>query len=278
MQTTISTDGTNIAFDRIGQGPTLILITGALNYSRFGVVGDLVPLLLSDFTVINYDRRGRGCSSNNLPYSVEKEIEDINALINTAEGPAYLYGHSAGAALALFAAAELGENVKAVAAYEPPMSDNWWNDLPTKIGIARFRRMLAKGQKLELITQFMRFVGMSTDLIEETLASEHREVLIDMAPTLVYEAEILLHTKYFLKHQAHCVTQPALLLAGDKSFKTAIKVQEVFAQALPKAQTKVLQGQTHSVEALVLAPILKSFFSEAQHQKETWGSPPPTAH
>jgi pimeloyl-ACP methyl ester carboxylesterase len=261
MHSTTSTDGTTIAFDLIGQGPTIILITGALNYSKFGGVGELVPLLSNDFSVINYDRRGRGGSGNNLPYSVDKEIEDINSLINATGGPAFLYGHSAGAALALFATSALGDCVKAVAAYEPPISDNWWSDLPTKAAIRQSKRMLAKGQNLEMITQFMRFVGMSTNLIDETLASEHREVLIDMAPTLVYEAEILLESRHFLKHNAHHVTQPALLLAGDKNFRTVLKVQGFYAKALPHAQTKVLHGQTHSVEATVLAPVLKSLFS-----------------
>lgn len=260
MQTTTSTDGTTITFEQIGQGPTLILITGALNYSKFGVVGDLVPLLSNDFTVINYDRRGRGASSNNLPYSVDKEIEDINALIDAVGGPANLYGHSAGAALALFAAAELGQKVAAVAAYEPPLSENWWSDIPSKLAIRQFRRMAAKGQNLEMITQFMRFIGMTPALIEETLASEHRNILIDMAPTLVYEAELMLHSRHFLKHKAHKVTQGTLLLAGDKSFPTVLRVQEIFANALPNARIRILQNQTHSVEAVALAPILTDFF------------------
>jgi pimeloyl-ACP methyl ester carboxylesterase len=260
MYTTTSTDGTTIAFDQIGQGPVIILITGALNYSKFGVVGDLVPLLSDDFTVINYDRRGRGCSSNNLPYSVDKEVEDINALIDAAGGTAYLYGHSAGAALALFAASALGEHVKALVAYEPPVSDNWWTDLTPKMAIRQSKKTIAKGQNLKMITRFMRFVGMSENLINETLASEHREALIGMAPTLIYEAEILLESRHFLTHQARYATQPILLLAGDKSFPTVLKAQNFFAKALPNAQTKVLQGQSHSVEAVVLAPILKSFF------------------
>ncbi len=260
MQSTTSTDGTTIAFDQIGQGPTLILITGALNYSKFGVVGDLVPLLSNHFTVINYDRRGRGASGNNLPYSIDKEIEDINALIDAVGSPAYLYGHSAGAALALFAAADLGQKVAAVAAYEPPLSENWWSDLPSKLAVRQFRRLAAKGQNLEMITQFMRFMGMSPALIDETLASEHRNVLIDMAPTLVYEAEIMLRSRHFLKHQAHTLTQPTLMLAGDKSFPTVLRVQEIFAKALPNAQTRILQNQTHSVEAVALAPILTDFF------------------
>mgnify|MGYP000928273704 CR=1 FL=1 len=82
MRSIRSKDGTNIAFEITGQGPALILITGALNYSKFGVVGDLVPLLSDKFTVINYDRRGRGQSQSYSPWSIAKEIEDIDALID----------------------------------------------------------------------------------------------------------------------------------------------------------------------------------------------------
>ena len=260
MQTITSTDGTTISFDRLGQGPVIILITGALNYSKFGVVGDLVPLLSQDFTVINYDRRGRGASGNNLPYTIDKEIEDINALINAVGSPAYLYGHSAGAALALFAAAELGAQVKGVAAYEPPMSENWWKNLPTKAAIKQSKRMLAKGQNLEMITQFMRFIGMSASLVAETLASEHRQALIDMAPTLIYETQIFLHTRHFLKSRVGRVYQPTLLLAGDKSFPKVLEVQQIYANSIPNSKTIVLPNQTHSVEAAVLGPILGSFF------------------
>jgi pimeloyl-ACP methyl ester carboxylesterase len=263
MQTTKSTDGTTIAFDRFGQGPTLILITGALNYSKFGVVGDLVPLLSSDFTVINYDRRGRGDSTNNLPYSISKEIEDINALIVAAGSPAYLYGHSAGAALALFTSAELGEQVRAVAAYEPPLSENWWKDLPTKAAIRQSERMLANGQNLEMITQFMRFIGMSASLVEETLESEHRLALLEMAPTLIYETRIFLQTRHFLRNQARRVFQPTLLLAGDKSFPKVLKVQEAYANYIPHSKAIILPDQTHTVEASALAPILNQFFKHS---------------
>gem|GEM_PF-5582594 len=112
-----------------------------------------------------------------------------------------------------------------------------------------------------MIAQFMRFVGLNPALIEETLASEHRDVLFDMAPTLVYEAEILLHSRHFLRHQTRQVTQPILILAGDKRFPTILKVQQTFARALSNARARVLQGQTYSVEAVVLAPIIESFFS-----------------
>lgn len=261
MRSIRSKDGTNIAFEITGQGPALILITGALNYSKFGVVGDLVPLLSDKFTVINYDRRGRGQSQSDSPWSIAKEIEDIDALIEIAGGSAHLYGHSAGAALALLTAAALGKRVSSTAAYEPPLCSGWRDELQTRLGIWQFKQLTSQGKNLELITRFMRYVGMDGTLIEETLASEHRDALIAMAPTLSYEARILLHTSHFMRHQARLVTQPVYLLAGDQSFATVLKVQRRLARALPSARTLVISGQTHAVEAKVLAPILEEFFA-----------------
>src|SRR5438874_3665070 len=96
-----SKDGTPIAFEKSGRGPAVILIDGALCYRAFGPMGALAPLLAPHFTVITYDRRGRGESGDTQPYAVEREVEDIEALISQAGGPAYLFGMSSGGALAL---------------------------------------------------------------------------------------------------------------------------------------------------------------------------------
>ena len=105
MNKVLSKDGTPIAFDRSGNGPAIILVDGALCHRTFGPMGPLVPQLASHFTVFTYDRRGRGDSGDTLPYAIEREIEDVGALIQEAGGSAYLYGTSSGAALALHAAA-----------------------------------------------------------------------------------------------------------------------------------------------------------------------------
>ena len=104
-----STDSTPIAYEITGSGPLLVIITGALNTHNFGVPGDMVPFLQDNFTVLTYDRRGRGQSGNIPPYTVYKELEDLEALIDKNGGSAYLYGHSAGAALALISASEFPE-------------------------------------------------------------------------------------------------------------------------------------------------------------------------
>jgi len=110
MNTVFSKDGTQIAYDKKGQGPTVIMVLGALNSRKSGA--NLAKLLADNFTVINYDRRGRGDSTDTLPYAPEREIEDLNALIDEVGGPVYLYGHSSGAAIALDAARTMPALVK----------------------------------------------------------------------------------------------------------------------------------------------------------------------
>lgn len=265
MQTVLSPDGTLIAYEIAGSGPLLIILTGALNTHNFGGPSDLVPLLQDDFTVLVYDRRGRGQSTNTLPYAVYKEIEDLQALIMKNGGVANLYGHSAGGALALFAAAELPDLVNAVAAFEPPMSNGWMNDLATNQLIRQMEKQVSRGENLEVVTRFMRFVGMSEDKIAETLSGEHGKTLINMAATIAYEAKIQSTSRHFLKAKAGLLSQPVLMLAGDKSFKTAPRIMRAFSKAIPLGHSELVLEQTHSVDAKVLAPILREFFLINQH-------------
>lgn len=260
MLNTQSNDGTSIAFEITGSGPLLIIITGALNTHKFGVPGDMVPFLKDDFTVLTYDRRGRGQSTDTQPYTVYKELEDLQALIDANGGKAYLYGHSAGAALALFSAAEFHEKIIKVAAYEPPLSGGRLERAVTGLLIRQVQKQVAKGENLAVVTRFMHFVGMDAQLIKDTLASEHGQTIVDMAVTLVYEAKIQTASRHFLKSRAQDLIQPVLMLAGTKSFKTAPGVMVDFTHAIPFAESHLLAGQTHSVEPQVIAPILKEFY------------------
>src|SRR5437588_12244630 len=113
-----SKDGTMIAYDRVGTGPVVILVLGALNSRKSGA--SLAKLLASRLTVISYDRRGRGGSTDTAPYAPQREVEDVAALVDEAGGPVYLYGHSSGAAIALEAAANLRTHVRKLALYAAP--------------------------------------------------------------------------------------------------------------------------------------------------------------
>jgi pimeloyl-ACP methyl ester carboxylesterase len=120
MTKVVSNDGTQIDYDTRGQGPAVILVDGAMGYRTLGFGNQLADLLAEHFTVYAYDRRGRGQSGNTMPYALEREAEDIEALIDAAGGSAFLYGISSGACLALEAATRLGAKVKKLALYEPP--------------------------------------------------------------------------------------------------------------------------------------------------------------
>jgi len=260
MQLIHSKDGTPIAFEITGSGPLLIIVTGALNTHNFGVPGEMVPFLLEHFTVLTYDRRGRGQSGDTPPYSIEKEIQDMAALIDHHGGKAFLYGHSAGAALSLFTAAAFPEQVLKVAAYEPPLSGGWLERTMTNFLICQIQRQVARGKNLAVVKHFMRFVGMDEQLIKDTLASEHGQTIIDMAGTIAYDAEIQKASRPFLKDQAKNLGMPVLMLAGTKSFKTTPAIMVSFTRAIPQAESRLLEGQTHSVEAEVISPILQEFF------------------
>lgn len=255
-----SQDNTPIAYETIGSGPLLIIVTGALNTHNFGVPGEMVPFLQDAFTVLTYDRRGRGQSGDNPPYSIEKEVQDLIALIDQHGGKAHLYGHSAGASLALFTAAVSPEKVLKVAAYEPPLGRCWLERKLTDFLIWQIRKQVARGENLAVVNRFMKFVGMDEQLIKDTLASEHGQTIIDMAGTIAYEAEIQKASRPFLEDRAKKLTMPVLMLAGTKSFKTAPAIMESYTQVIPQAESRILEGQTHSVEAQVISPVLLKFF------------------
>src|SRR5713226_10328645 len=163
MKKVFSKDGTPIAFDRTGHGPPVILVDGALCYRASGPSGPLAALLAEKFTAFTYDRRGRGDSGNTQPYAVEREIEDIDALINQAGGSAFLFGISSGAALAMEAAIKLGDKVKKLAMYEAPYNDDEaarqaWRDYRKQLA-----EVLAQGRRGDALALFMMLTGMPAD-------------------------------------------------------------------------------------------------------------------
>ena len=142
-----SKDGTAIAFDRIGNGPPVILVDGALCYRGMGQSGQLAELLARHFTVFTYDRRGRGGSGDTAPYVVEREVEDIAALLSEAGGAAFVWGMSSGAVLALEAANRLS-GIKKLALYEAPFIVDDSRGTQKAIGFASARRSRQIGEAM----------------------------------------------------------------------------------------------------------------------------------
>ncbi|MEV4832952.1 alpha/beta hydrolase [Nonomuraea sp. NPDC049486] len=255
MPTLTSPDGTVIGYERSGDGPALVLVDGAMCHRAAGPMRPLAALLSSSFTVHAYDRRGRGESTDTPPYAPEREIEDLRALIAEAGGEAYVYGISSGAALALRAAAT-GPGITRLALYEPPYIDDPGNGAYT----ARLRELLAAGMRGEAVALFMAHVGMPAQAIDGMRGQPMWAALEAIAPTLAYDDELLGGGR--VPHDlASAITIPALVLSGGESPNGLQGAAEATSDAIPTAEHRSLDGQTHDVQPDALAPVLAAFFA-----------------
>src|SRR5512135_2791207 len=159
MEKVTSKDGTIIAYDKKGNGPAVILVLGALNSRKSGA--KLAKLLAARFTVISFDRRGRGDSTDTAPYAPQREVEDIAALIDAVGEPVYLYGHSSGAALALEAALKLGKKVRKMAIYEVPYTLNAKDRKDATEYYKKLTKALGSGRRGDAVAVFVGSVGVS---------------------------------------------------------------------------------------------------------------------
>src|SRR2546423_183043 len=158
QNTVTSHDGTMIAYSQVGQGPVVILVDGALCYRAFGPSKELAAQLAPHFTVITYDRRGRGESGDTQPYAVEREVEDLEALIEATGGTAFVSGQSSGSALAIEAANRL-PGIKKLALYEAPFVVDDTGKPVTQAFLARLKELVAQDRRTEAVKQFMKQVG-----------------------------------------------------------------------------------------------------------------------
>jgi pimeloyl-ACP methyl ester carboxylesterase len=252
LQTAVSKDGTIIGYSRLGKGPALVLVDGAMCYRAFGPIGTLAGALSPHFTVYTYDRRGRGASGDTLPYTVSREIEDIEAVIACAGGSACVYGISSGAALALKAAA--GSNlIERLAIYEPPFVAGM-----AEYGV-RLQELLAAGHRGDAVELFLRTVGTPPQAITGMRAAPVWQLMEGIAPTLAYDSEILADGSVPVEH-AGKVKVPALVMAGGASPETLRVATRAAASAIPHARLRILDDQTHDVSPGALAPVLTDFF------------------
>ena len=265
MNSVISKDGTSIAYDRYGQGRLVILVDGALQYRAFDQgMKQLAELLATDFTVVHYDRRGRGDSTDftdSLSHALEREIEDIQALIDEVSSPAFLYGISSGAALALEAAVKLGDRVAKLAMYESPYNDDPAARKGWKNYTKQLEQLLSAGRKGDAVALFMMLVGAPPDQVEGMRQHPFWPMWESVAPTLAYDhiADLGEEASVPTRRVAHLAV-PTLVITGSESFPFMHSTAAALAQAIPGAQHRVLEGQTHEVASEVLAPVLREFF------------------
>lgn len=264
MDMVVSKDGTKIAYDRYGSGPAIVLVGAAFQHRALDPsMGTLAELLAPHFTVVNYDRRGRGDSGDTAPYAVEREIEDIGALIAEVGAPASLYGASSGAVLALDAAAH-GLPVARVAAYEPPLIvDASRAPLPTNY-VQHLDELVAAGRRGDAVAFFMTSaVQDSADFVEQMKNAPVWPMFESVAHTLAYDGRIVEDVTRgtpLPRYRWAEVTVPVLVLNGSASYPFMAGAADALAAVLPSAERLTLDGQTHGADPAVVAPVLEEFF------------------
>lgn len=266
MRTVTSKDGTTIAFDRSGTGPALILVGGMLEQramdSETAQLAAL-PFLTQHFSVFHYDRRGRGDSTDTQPFAVEREIEDIEALIDEAGGEAFVFGISSGGALAFEAALALGGKVKKLAIYEAPYNDDAAARQAWKAFRKQLKELLAADRRGDAVALFIMLVGATADQIEGIRQYPMWPMWEAVAPTIAYDAAALGEDASVPTGKAASLAVPALIMDGGASYPFMHITATALANAIPNAQHRTLEGQTHEVAAEAIAPVLVEFFASS---------------
>jgi alpha-beta hydrolase superfamily lysophospholipase len=224
----------------------------------------LAELLSPNFTMYHYDRRGRGDSGDTAPYAVEREVEDIDALIQDAGGSAFVFGMSSGAVLAL-EAADRGLAITKLALYEPPfMVDDSRPPLPEDYR-ERLTELLASGRPGDAVELFMtEAVGVSAETVGYMQGDPFWSAFEAVAHTLPYDAAIMANTTSGAPLSAgrwSAVTIPTLVVDGGASPAWARNAVAALAEMLTDARRRTLADQTHQVDPEFLAPVLEKFFA-----------------
>ena len=272
MDKVTSSDGTQIAFDRLGDGPPVIVVCGAM--CDRALMRPTAEELAKHFTVFNYDRRGRGDSGDTAPYAVEREIEDLGALIAEAGGAASVYGHSSGAGLVLHAAA-YGLPITKLVLHEPPYVPDGDDERRISHQYAEnLKTILAEGRRGDAVELFMTTVGMPPEMVGQMRKQPWWAGMEAIAPTLAYDSEVMGDISRggtIPVDLVGRVTPPTLVLCGGASPAWMIDIGRQIADALPNGQLGVLEGQEHVVAPELLAPVVAEFFSGGNKHREGVG-------
>ncbi|TWP53376.1 alpha/beta hydrolase [Lentzea tibetensis] len=263
MSTVVSPDGTAVAYSKVGSGPALVLVDGALCYRAFGPMKNLATALAPNFTVYYYDRRGRGETGGNENWTLEREIDDIGVLLKEAGGEAFLFGASSGAVVALEAAARLS-GVKKIAVYEPPFIVDDTHPARPDDYIENMDAMIAAGKPGDALQTFMKTVGTPGFAITIMKLTPVWKKLKAVAHTLPNDLRALGDTgagKPLPVDRWTSATMPALAIDGGKSPVYMRNGVRSLSEILPDAEYRTLEGQTHMVKAAVVAPVLVEFFT-----------------
>ncbi len=262
MEEVTSEDGTTIAFERSGEGPPIVIVSGALS-DRSGAT-EVASLLARRFTVIAYDRRGRGDSGDTAPYAVDREVEDIEALIFAAGGQASVFGHSSGAVLALEAARTFPDRIAKLALYEPPLIVDSRAPLPEDF-VTRLDALVSADRRGDAVAYFlMTGPGMPAEVVAGMRQEPFWASFESIAHTLVYDGSLVRGvtggSPAPLRRWAS-VDVTTLVMDGGASPDWIRNAALALTEVLPDAQQRTLEGQDHGPDAEVLAAALEAFFA-----------------
>jgi pimeloyl-ACP methyl ester carboxylesterase len=251
-----SADGTKIAFDCLGQGRPVVVVSGM--FCDRETTRELAEQLARRFTVVNYDRRGRGDSGDTIPYSVLHEIEDLGALIAEVGGAAAVYGHSSGAALALNAAAR-GLPISQLVLHEPPYGPDDAESKQSARGLAEnVTAALAEDRPGDAISLFMSDSGMPPEMVE---AASRDPKMQAVARTMPYDFAIMGDDEggTIPEDLVRKIAVPTLVIAGGASPAFFRDTATRIAELLPDGAHTVLDYQDHAAPAAAVAPVVTAF-------------------
>jgi pimeloyl-ACP methyl ester carboxylesterase len=251
-----SADGTTIAYERSGSGPTVVLVDAAGGFREMGPMRPLAALLADEFTVVCYDRRGRGGSSDTAPYTVDREVDDLRALVDEVGGPACLFGFSSGAVLALVAAAR-GLPVARLALLEPPL-DLTDPPAPGADLAAEIAALVAAGRRGDAVAHFQASIGVPSEMTEGMRQGPWWPALEKMAHTLVYDLTVV---DALPAGELSRVAVPTLVVDSEQSDSRLRDWARGVAEALPHGRRLSMRGNWHQVPEVDLAPALAGLFA-----------------
>ncbi|MFB8035829.1 alpha/beta fold hydrolase [Streptomyces sp. NPDC056004] len=264
MDKVFSSDGTAIAYEQQGSGPAVVLVGGA--FMTRGDSAALAGLLAERFTVITYDRRGRGDSGDSSAYDVQREVEDLDALIERVGGEAMVFGMSSGAVLALEAVAR-GSAVSRLALYEPPfIVDTTRPPLPADY-VDHLKALVAREAFGDAAAYFMTAaVGMPAEAVAGMRQAPFWAGMEATARTLPYDGQVMGDTmsgRPLPADRWQSVTVPVLVGSGDADEHMLKGARELAALA-DNFTLHTIAGQDHDIDPKSLAPVLDGFFAAGQ--------------
>jgi len=263
MQIVTSRDGTKIAYECKGTGPVLVLVGGAFSERAFSGWIELIDALAGQFTIINYDRRGRGDSGDTAPYTVEREIEDLEAIIDDVGGSAIVFGMSSGAVLALRAVAS-GLNITQLALYEPPFMLTPDSRPPADFE-SSLQQFINADERGKAVHHFMvKGMGAPAFFIYMMRLFPAWSRLKAVAHTLPYDIAIMGDTMSgnpSTIEQWRSIEVETVVIDGEKSPASLRNASQALAKVIPDAQYSTLEGQSHKVSMTVLASRLKEYLA-----------------